>query len=361
MRILFYDAEGTWTGAARALARAAHGLARRGHQVTFVCPAESRLERHLAFGSFETRALPPLTRIGAALRLRGELRERLIDVIFVRRARDHRVAALAARLAERAAVLRRIGHGEPLRGADFLTLRLTASGFLFAMEDELKRARPPAAARIAHTLVPLGVDVAEYAEVRPAPPLVLGGPEHGARHLVVVYDSVGRHAVGNALRVMAHVAQRHPELRLTAVGTGSQADDLRLHAAALRIPQRVSFLGTRDDELEILRAAELGWVVAEGDTGAWGMLDLAALGVPVLAERSPLARHYIADGITGVHLPPSNPADAAGIIARLLAGADERQAMGAAARARVARAFPEAAMITAFENAALLAGDRSRW
>ncbi len=361
MRILFYHSAGSWNGGSRALARAAQGLAGNGHQVSFVCPAESRLERHLTFGSFEIVPFPRLSAVGAAWRLRGELRERFVEVAFVGSARDHRIVALAARLAERAAVLRRLGHGEGLRGSGFVTLNLTAGGFVFAAEDEMKRVRPPAAARIPHTLAPLGVDASDYAEVRAAPPLVLGGPESGARYIVVVYDPSGRHAAGNALRVVSHLAQRHPDLRLAFVGAGAQADHLRLHAAALRIPQRVTLLGARDDELAVLRAAELGWVVAEGDDGAWGMLDLAALGVPVLAERNALARHYIADGITGVHLPPSNPADSAGIIARLLAGAEERQSMGAAARARVAREFPETEMIAAFERAALSAADRSTW
>lgn len=361
MRILFYDGVGAWTGAARVLARAAHGLASLGHHVTFVCPAESWLERHLTFDSFEIVPAPHLTGAAGAWRLHRELSQRFVEVVFVSTAREHVLASFAARLAKRAAIIRRIGHGETLRPEGPLALRLTATGFLFATEDELRRSRLPRAARLEPVLVPMGVSPDDYADVRPAPPFVINIPETGARHVVCVYDSPGRMAATTVLRVMAMLCERHPDIRLTLVGTGSQSDDLRMHAAALRITGRVTFLGARDDELEVLRTAELGWVAAGGDAGAWGLLDFAALGVPVLAERSALSRRYVAHGISGLLLPPGQPADAAGMVASLLASTEERKAMGVAARSRVYREFAELEMIAAFERAALAAADRTKW
>ncbi len=361
MRILFYDDVGAWTGAARVLARAAHGLASLGHGVTFVCPAESLLERHLTFGSFEIVPTPPLTRAAAAWRLHRELSQRFVEVVFVSSARAHVLASFASRLAERAAIIRRIGHGETLRADGPLALRLTATGFVFAAQEELRRSRLPRAARLEPFVVPLGVSPDDYADVRPAAPLVMSASDTAARHVVCVYDPAGRAAGATVMRVLGMLAERHRDIRLTLVGAGSQSDDLRMHAAALHITGRVTFLGARDDELEVLRTAELGWVAAGGDAGAWGLLDFAALGVPVLAERSALSRQYIADGISGLVLPHGQPADAAGMVAHLLASPEGRKAMGAAARARVYREFGERDMIAAFERAALAAGDRTKW
>jgi hypothetical protein len=45
----------------------------------------------------------------------------------------------------------------------------------------------------------------------------------------------------------------------------------------------------------------------------------------------------------------------------LLAHEERRSAMGTAGRARVARDFPETAMIEGFERATEIARDRTRW
>jgi glycosyltransferase involved in cell wall biosynthesis len=361
MRILFYVGDGAWNGTARALVQAAHGLAGRGHAVTFVCPAESRLELHLTLGSFELVSFPRSGAAAAAWRLRRELSERFVEVVFVGSARDHGLAAFAARAAERGAVIRRVGHGQTLRHNGSLALRLTATGYVFPSGEELRRAALPGSARLSPRLVPLGIDTAPHADVRPAASLVLGAGGGSHRQLVCVHEPSAKASAAFALRTVALLTERHRDIRLTFVGAGSERDELRVHAAALRVAPFVTFLGARDDELEVLRAAQLGWVAAGGDDGAWAMLDFGALGIPVVAERGALSRHYVADGITGMLLPPGQPADAAGLIARLLAVPHERQSMGAAARARVAREFSPASMVSAFEEAALAAADRSKW
>jgi glycosyltransferase involved in cell wall biosynthesis len=134
-----------------------------------------------------------------------------------------------------------------------------------------------------------------------------------------------------------------------------------MHAAALRITKQVSFLGERDDYLSILTLADLGWVVASGDNAVYALLDLLASKVPVLAERDTVAQQVVPDGIAGILLPGGDTPDTAAAIARLLARDEERVAMGNAGRVRVARDFTEAAMIDAFERAALAACDHSRW
>jgi glycosyltransferase involved in cell wall biosynthesis len=100
-----------------------------------------------------------------------------------------------------------------------------------------------------------------------------------------------------------------------------------------------------------MRDAELGWVVAEADTAAYGILDLMALGVPVIAADGGVASSYVANGISGSLVPPEDAATTAATVVTLLASEEQRQAMGSAARARVAREFPESAMIDGFQAA----------
>ncbi|HEU4643308.1 MAG TPA: glycosyltransferase family 4 protein [Gemmatimonadaceae bacterium] len=363
MRILFYHEGHAWTGSSRAFATLARGLSERGHSVTFACPPETPVEQRLEFGAYEVLALEadapaPL----AAQRLRHALQERFIQVVCVHGNREQMVAASAARLAERAAVLRRVPIGEPLAltpRARF-AMRLTATGFVYGSEEDLHRAPAMPLARLAPTVVPLGVSAASYDAVRPVTRASLGVPGTG-RLLVCLYAPAGRARAANILRVLALLAPRHPELRLALVGPGSDDEDLRMHAAALRITKQVSFLGERDDQQAVLAAADLGWVVATGDDGAYGVLDFLGARVPVIAERGSIAQLYLPDGIAGLLLPPGDAHDAAAGVARLLAHEEERAAMGGAGHGRVARDYTDAAMVDAFERIAVTASDRARW
>ncbi|HEX2721457.1 MAG TPA: glycosyltransferase, partial [Gemmatimonadaceae bacterium] len=93
---------------------------------------------------------------------------------------------------------------------------------------------------------------------------------------------------------------------------------------------------------------------------AYGILDLMALGIPVIAAEGSVAETYVANMISGSLVPPDDAATTAANVVTLLTGEDQRAAMGAAARMRVAREFPEQAMIDGFEAALGTAAGRSR-
>jgi glycosyltransferase involved in cell wall biosynthesis len=122
----------------------------------------------------------------------------------------------------------------------------------------------------------------------------------------------------------------------------------------------VSFLGDRDDTISLMKDAHLGWVVADADTGAYGILDMMALGVPTVASEDGVAQRYIANGISGALYPPDDSASTAATVAGMLMSDDTRETMGKAARTRVAREFPESQMIEGFDRAANNARTRGR-
>lgn len=327
--------------------------------VTVICPPDSPHEHMLERARYEVL---PLDLAGAALsaawRLRHALEERVADVVFVRTAPEQLIASAAARLAGRPAILRRLSAGEPPSSAPAVALRLAATGFLYTSDDALRAAPPGSRATIPPLVVPLGVTMSHYDVARSTPAAVLDICAAGNRLIACLHAPGGRlHAIA-ALRVMAQLAPRHPELRLALLGPESAAEELRMHAAALHLTRTVAFLGERDDAVEVYRAATLGWVAAEGDEAAYGCLDLTALRVPVLAARSAVAATYVADGITGLLFDSLDPSKLAAAVTRLLARAEERQAMGEAGRTRVAREFTEEAMVAGFERAALAAQER---
>lgn len=361
MRVLFYYSSPEWSGGARAFASVGAALADR-YQVTFVCAADSLVERRLARAPFEVIPLPTDdSGFVQSYRLRKVLLDHFVEVVFVHGDREHRIAAGAMRLAGRGAVLRRVRAGERLEltAAGRAASRMAATGFIFTDAVELQRAPMPR--RVFEPVVAdLGVPVEKYDEIRPVPRNALVGSGAG-KLIVCVVDRDAGSRTPTVLRTLALLAPRHPELRLALLGVGSDAEDLRMHAASVGVGASVRFLGDRDDQLSVLRAADLGWVVADHDDAAYAYLDLMALRVPVIADRTTLAQHYVADGITGQLLPSGDAPATAAAVATLLGHEERRLAIGNAARVRVAREFPERHMVEAFETAIAAARDRSRW
>ena len=362
MRVLFYHAAPYWSGSTRLIAHAARGLTERGYSTTIACAPESEVEQTLAGSGIEVIAVPTHGGlIPTAWRLRRVLLDRFVEVAFVHTDREQRVAALAFRLANRGAVVRRLPAGARLlRGQDGgVALRLAATSFLFSSDESRAESVVPRRA-LGSMVSEVGTDPRLHDGVRPVARASVGA-SGTARLIVCVTDGGGRGRVANVLRTVALLAPRHPELRLTLLGRGSDEEALRMHAAALGITPIVSHLGQRADHLAVLRAADIGWVAASGDDAALAFLDLMALRVPILAERAPLAQHFVADGIAGVLLPPTDPPAMAAIVAGFLAHDDQRTAMGNAGRARVVREFGEGSMIDGFARITEAARTGTRW
>jgi glycosyltransferase involved in cell wall biosynthesis len=366
MRVLFYVGDADWSGGSRVILTAARGLAHRGHPVAIACCGGSRLDALASAAGLDTVAINAASSpVGGAWDLRKRLQERFIEVVVVSTERDQLIVSSAMRLAERGAVLRRIPSfdGVDLQRGGRLALRIAAAGLIFSTEREATdRHAASAAWAIAPTVVPLGVDAATYESAEPAPRRDLGAPSTGGALLIAcTYDPSGRYRIATVFRTLALLAPRHTNVHVVIFGAGSLDQDLRMHAAALGVSPVVRFIGDVEDERAVMRAADVGWVVAGSDNGALACLDYMALRKPVIAERSPLTQHYVADGITGLLLSPGDPSYTASGVAAFLAGADQRVAMGNAGRTRVQRDFTETAMIDGFERAVNAAGDRTKW
>ncbi|MEX2179140.1 MAG: glycosyltransferase family 4 protein [Gemmatimonadaceae bacterium] len=359
MRALFLVSDTDWSARARAFVLAARGLAARGHEVQIACDAACPVQMRAAEAEVPVIALSrDMSTAGSAWNLRGALKERGADVVFVHTDAEHLMAGSALRLGGGVgAVIRRIppfaiaGAGAGSR----LAPRLAPSGLLFTTEAD-RQAATARAYRVPSALATLGVDLERHDSVPALSKESLGVPAD-SRLIVCVQDGGDTRFVLTALRSLSLLAPRHADLHLAIVGSDRQ-DELRMHGAALGISSMLTFLGARQDELSVLRAADIGWIAAEGDGAALAALDFMALGKAVVADRSPLTAHYLADGIAGVLLSPADPPTTAGTVAAFVADEERRAAMGTAARARVQREFAFDAMIAGFERAASAAMER---
>jgi glycosyltransferase involved in cell wall biosynthesis len=361
-------------------ARAGRGISERGAKVTFLVAPDSNV--HLAVSPRREPGQPRHTPIpepfeiipfstdgwflAAARRLRRIFRRWDADTIFVSTDREHLIAATACWLSRNGSVVRWTPAGTTLRLnlAGRIASGLTRTAYLFASEMDRRRSTLPRSA-VDSLVAEIGVDVSTYptdGEKSPLPTGDVAGEKvaEPLKYVVCVYDPTSRGRAATAIRTLSMLAPRHPNLRLIIVGPGSDDEDLRMQAAALRVLHLVSFLGERDDVINLMQDAHLGWVVADADTGAYGILDLMALGIPAVASEGGVADRYIANGITGALYTSDESASTAATVAGLLLSDDVRQAMGRAARMRVAREFPETDMIEGFDRAANSARTRSR-
>ncbi len=352
MRALLLVSDGEWSARARAFVLAARGLAARGHDVVVACASDCPIQVRLARMQLPVVTLRPnASTAGDALLLRRAFMEREVDVVFVHTDTEHLAAGSALRFGRGAgAVIRRVppfavaqrGHGARL------ATRMAASGLLFSTAAD-RDAADAGGYRLPAAVAPLGLDPAEHDATRAIARSEIG-IEARARLIVCLHDGVATPQALAAMRTVSLLSSRHPELHLAILGAARQ-DDLRMHAAALGIGSRVSFLGARDDEPAVLRAADVGWIAADGDAAAFGALDFMAFRVPIITERCALTEHYIADGIAGVLLGAADPPRTAAAVAAFLARDDQRIAMGNAGRARLQREFALEPMIRGFEDA----------
>ncbi|MFN2637529.1 MAG: glycosyltransferase family 4 protein [Gemmatimonadaceae bacterium] len=304
-----------------------------------------------------------------ARRLKRLFRRWDADAIFVTTDREHLIAALACRMGRSGSVVRWTPSGTRLEmglGGRWAA-RLAKTAYLFASENDRRAADLPKNS-LESAIAEIGIDVSNYPTngAKPDAPAREGDSATDAteaeplKYIVCVYDPTSRGRAATAIRTISMLSPRHPNLRLIIVGPGSDDEDLRMQAAALRVLHLVSFLGERDDEINLMQDAHLGWVVADADTAVYGILDLMALGIPTIASEEGIAQRYIAHGISGALYPPDDSASTAAAVAGMLLSEEARETMGKAARARVAREFPEAQMIEGFDRAANIARTRSR-
>jgi hypothetical protein len=352
VRVCFYHLDREWSARARIFSDAAIALRARGFEITIVCARDSDVARRFGALGHETIVLRTSGGwIRAAWRLRPVLKRHFVDVIFVHSEFEQLAAAAAARLADRSAVVRRVPALTRLTmGGDArLGMRLAATGFLFASAEDRRGAAPPAYA-LEPAIAPPGIAGAE-------PPT---GRDPNVRTIAIRFDAPQRERVTGALRTVAMLAERHPELRCVLIGPLAADESLRIHAAALGIANSIRWVAEPGDRPSALGTADLVWLIAESDDLVTGLLDCFAHGIGVVVDRTPLSTRFVTDGIEGVLTAGLDAAGFASLFATLLADDSRRAAFGVAAGEAVVR-WPITAMVDGFEQAATSARDRVRW
>jgi glycosyltransferase involved in cell wall biosynthesis len=121
-----------------------------------------------------------------------------------------------------------------------------------------------------------------------------------------------------------------PRALCLIAGSGSQEPALRNLLKSLGVEDRVRLLGFRADAMSLIRAADVFVLPSPKEGAGMVLLEAMALGKPVVACRAGGPEEIVAPGVTGLLVPPDDPAALGEALAQLLGDASTRRQMGQA-------------------------------
>lgn len=176
----------------------------------------------------------------------------------------------------------------------------------------------PVAAYVARMIRPKGVDV-----------------------LMAAADLLAQRGVAVAIDLYGDTDDGNPE--------AIPADALHAWAAAGRHRR---YLGFTRDVAAVWRDADIFVLPARSREGMpRALLEAASSARAVIVTDVPGCRHFVADGVEGLVVPPGDAAALADAMERLAGDADLRQRLGTAARAKVLSGYTEAHVEAGIEQA----------
>jgi glycosyltransferase involved in cell wall biosynthesis len=341
-----------WGGQEIRILGESQGLARRGHRVRVLCPAEARIFAEAGAWRVSASALPIARKNLAGVRaLAAWFRENACDVVNTHSSTDAWLAALALRLARRAVPMVRTRHISAAvpRNALSRWLYRHASAMIVTTGEALRRqlieANGVDPARVVS--VPTGVDAARF---RPGP----RGAARAAlglradRFLVGIVATL-RSWKGHGPLIEA-LAALPVTFELAIVGDGPMRETLRAQVAALGLGRRVHFAGNQEDVVPWLHAFDVFALPSTANEGVPQALVQAMLcALPCVTTTVGSIAELATHDATALVVAPRDAHALAAAIRRLAAGEGLRRELGEAARRHCVENFSYARMLDQME------------
>ena len=324
----------------------ARGFQDRGHRVTLVAPGEAPIaaagERlGLPVVRLDIRAKRPrnflaLRRFLAAERAR-------IDVVNTHSSTDSWLAALACATLRHAPPIVRTRHvSTTVRNRPttrWLYTRATAHVVTTgeALRQQLARDNGVPLAHM--TSIPTGIDLARYVPDDPAAARArLGVPPRPTLGIVATLRDWKGHDV--LFEALARDRAAWDGWNVVVVGDGPYRDRLDAQLARLGLAERIRFAGQQEDVVPWLQALDLFTLPSWGEEGVpQAILQAMACGLPVVSTTVGAITEAVADGVTGLVVPPRDVPGLGAALARLRDDAPLRARLGAAGRQRARAEF----------------------
>ena len=286
--------------------------------------------QHLRRGRFDPRILRDLVRVA---------RERHARILHVHGYAAADYGRLAARRLGAALVLHehfadpRMPAYQAL--ADRLLAPLTdrAIAVSGSTRDFLVRERHVPASRV--RLIWNGAPLDEFAPVAPETARATRRSLGIAEDALVV-GTIGRLSEQKGHRYLIEAAPALLGARASAhlliVGDGDQMEPLQVQAAALGVAARVTFAGHRTDVPALLGALDVFAISSTYEGTPLALFEAMAAGKAIVSTAVDGCREVLEDGVTGLLVPPRDPAALAKALGRVLDDALLRRSLADEAR-----------------------------
>lgn len=200
------------------------------------------------------------------------------------------------------------------------------------------------------TLIHNGVDLERYSQQEACCTL---GEEYGMEPGSPIVGVVGRleSEKGHPTLIDAWplVLAEVPTAYLLVVGEGSRLESLQAQARDLGVDRRIVFTGRRDDVPAVTAALDVAVLPSYREAQGLTILEAMALSRPVVASNVGGIPEMVEDGVTGLLVPPHQPAALAAAIVRLLTDHPFADVLARAGHDLVHRRFCVEAMVYAIE------------
>jgi glycosyltransferase involved in cell wall biosynthesis len=129
-------------------------------------------------------------------------------------------------------------------------------------------------------------------------------------------DSKGHRTLIDAARLLKY---RTPKIKIVIIGSGSLELELAEQARGLGVNDLVFFLGFRNDVPRLLASLDAFVLTSNAEGLGTSIMDAMASRLPVVATSVGGIPEVVADGVTGILIPPRQPAELSEAIYKLFA------------------------------------------
>ncbi len=349
MRILHTESSLGWGGQEIRILSESQGLARRGHEVRLLCPAEARIFAEAPNWGLQPEAVP-IGRKGIAgfVALRRSFKSSICDVISTHSSTDAWLAALALASLGRPAPMVRTRHISAPVPRDPLTrwLYTRATRHIVtageALRTELIERNGFPGERIES--VPTGIDPERF---RP-------GDKMAARKTLGLPTEkvlVGIVATLRSWKGHRFLLEALPEeAGLIIVGDGPQRPMLEAQVARLKVKYKVLFAGNQQDVVPWLQSFDVFALPSYANEGVpQALIQAMLVGLPCVTTNIGSMGELAIDRKTALVVQPQDVSALTVALRALLADRSLREQLGAEARRHCVERFTYGSMLTRME------------
>ena len=206
-----------------------------------------------------------------------------------------------------------------------------------ALRQDLLPLRPEAADKV--VVIPNGVDVPAQVPVAVEEARAALGLPRDIPLVGMVARLAPQKGIAEFLRAARLVCDRVAETQFLLVGDGPLREQAEALVQELKLEERLHLLGEMESAREAMGALDVLVVASRAEGSSVSAMEAMALGKPVVGTAVGGVPEVVADGDTGLLVPPGDPEALAEAVCTLLADPERAQSMGERGRQRAAAHF----------------------